>query len=227
MNDNESKKCSFFSIKDFSIKDLCYIIFIVVTLFIAVSNYYYIQREGYINIFVPSRYGTMRGTHHNNTSDKILLCFILHNNGNIFRNINSINLTLTDENGSQWNFEATGKLDNLKDLIFKKYPLISNPNYSLVTSISLDKNQFVSLNLLFYYKDDPGWINSGKIFRFKRGIYEGKITTTSVGSDDNNYRKVPYESDYFNFIIRYEPFENMIDTFTNINIGESKLNKLE
>jgi hypothetical protein len=223
MNDKESKKYSIIII----FYHVILIIGVIVSVLLSLKVYLENRSEGYINIFAPSRYGTMRGTHHNNTSDKILLCFTLHNNGNIFRNINRINLTLKDENGSQWNFEATGKLDNLKDLIFKKYPLISNPNYSLVTSISLDKNQFVSLNLLFYYKDDPGWINSGKAFRFKKGTYEGKITITSVGSDDNNYRKVPYDSDYFNFIIRYEPFENMIDTFTNINIGESKLNRLE
>ena len=215
MNDKKSKKSSFFNVKD-----LCYIIFICITLFIAVSNYCYIRREGYINIFVPYRYGTMRGTHHSNTSDKILLCFTLHSNGNIFRNIKTINLTLINENCNKWNLEATGKFDNLKDLNLRKYPLKSNPNYSLVTSISLNKNQFVSLSLLFYYEDDTGWTSSGKVFRFKRGAYVGKITVTSLESDDNGYRSVQYESDSFNFTVKYEPFENIINTFANINIGE-------
>jgi len=221
MNDKENKKSSFFSVKPFGIRDLFYIIFILFTLYFSISNYLYIRREGYINIFVPSRYGTMRGTHHSNTSDKILLCFTLHNNGNIFRNINTINLTLIYENGSKWNLEATGKFDKLKDLDLRKSPLKSNPNYSLITNISLNKNQFVSLNLLFYYKDDTGWTNSGKVFRFKRGVYIGKITVTSLESDDNGYRSIQYESDSFSFTVKYEPFdENIINTFTNINMAE-------
>lgn len=163
----------------------------------------------------------MRGT--KNTSDSILLCFTIHNNGNIFRNIKIINLTLIDENGSKWNFEAIGKFDNLKDLDLREDRLKGpNLNYSLVTQISLNKNQFISLNLLFYYEDTIGWTNGGKVFRFKRGTYIGKITVTSLESNDNGYRSVQYESDSFNFIIKYEPFteEYIFDTFTDINIDE-------
>ena len=221
MNDKESKKSSFFIIKPFSFKDLCYIIFILVTLFIAVSNYCYIRREGDINIFIPSRYGIMRGT--KNTSDRTLLCFTIHNNGNIFRNIKIINLTLINENGSKWNLKAIGKFDNLKDLDLREDRLKGpNLNYSLVTQISLNKNQFISLNLLFYYEDDTGGTIGGKVFRFKRGIYIGKITVTSLESNDNGYRSVQYESDSFNFTVKYEPYteEYIFDTFTDINIDE-------
>jgi len=222
MNDKESKKSSFFIIKDFSFKDLCYIIFICITLFIAVSNYCYIRREGYINIFVPSRYGIMRGP--NRTSDRILLCFTIHNNGNIFRNIKIINLTLINENGSKWNLKAIGKFDNLKDLDLREDRLFKGPNlnYSLVTHISLNKNQFVPLNLLFYYEDDTGGTNGGKVFSFKGEAYIGKITVTSLESDDNGYRSVQYESDSFNFTVKYKPYgeEYISDTFTDINIGE-------
>jgi hypothetical protein len=223
MNDNKSKKYSNITI----LYHVILILMVIASFLLSLKVYLENRREGYINIFVPSRYGILRGTHHNNTSDKVLLCFTLHNNGNIFRDINGINLILTDENSSQCNLKAIGKFDNLKDLNFEKYPLISNPNYSLVTSISLDKNQFISLNLLFYYKDDTGWTNSGNVFIFKKGTYEGKITVTLVESYDNGYQEVLYESDYFNFTVRYKPFENMIDTFTNINIGELKLNKIK
>ena len=221
MNDKESKKSSFFIIKEFSFKDLCYIIFICITLFIAVSNYCYIRREGYINIFVPSRYGIMRGP--NRTSDRILLCFTIHNNGNIFRNIKIINLTLINENGSKWNLEAIGKFDSLRDLNLREHRWELNLNYSLVTHISLNKNQFISLNLLFYYEDDTGGTNGGKVFRFKRGPYMGKITVTSLESDDNGYRSVQYESDSFNFTLQFPPYGEAYiinNTFTNINIDE-------
>ena len=61
---------------------------------------------------------------------------------------------------------------------------------------------------------------SGKVFRFKRGVYIGKITVTSLESDDNGYHSIQYESNSFSFTVKYEPFENIINTFTNINMGE-------
>lgn len=214
MNVEKSRNTSI--LKDVSIA--ISLIISVVSIIIALSVYLEGRRGGSIKVFVPSRYGTLRGTHHSNTSDKILLSFTLHNKGNSFRNITSIKLTLTDEKESRWELKAIGIFDNLKNLNLEKYSLISNPNYSLLTSISLNKNQYVSPNLLFYYWDDIGWPYGEKVFKLKKGIYFGKIIINSIESNNNGYQLIQYESDRFKFEIVSEPFENTINTFTNIGI---------
>jgi hypothetical protein len=189
----------------------------IISISIAIMVYLENRREGNINIFTPTRYGILRGTHQSNQSDKILLCFTVHNNGNLFRNISSINLLLEDEDGSKWKLKAIGKFNELKELNFQKYSLSLNPNYSLITSLSFDKNQFLTLNLLFYFENDLGWNASGEKFQISEKTYKGKIQLISTEVHDQiNYKSVPYESRPFEFTIKYIPKINLIDTFTNI-----------
>ena len=189
----------------------------VVSIYIAITVYLENRSEGNINIFTPTRYGILRGTHQSNQSDKILLCFAVHNNGNIFRNISSIILKLNDENGNNWELKAIGKFNELKELNFQKNSLSLNPNSSLITSIAIDKNQFLIFKMLFYNENDPGWNKSGKKFQFDEKTYKGKIHLISTEVHDKvNYESVIYESKSFKFTIKYIPKINLIDTFTNI-----------
>lgn len=189
----------------------------VVSISIALTVYLENRQRGSINIFVPSRYGILRGTHQHNKSDKILMCFTVHNNGNSFRNIGSVRLVLQEKDGNNWNLKAIGKFDSLKNLQFTEYSLTRNPNYSLVTSIPLDKNQFLSFNLLFYYEDDEGWTYSGKTFKLGAETYTGQLVVDSNETHGGGeYKSINYKSGLFEFRVRYEPSENLIDTDTNI-----------
>ena len=191
----------------------------MVSILIAMSVYLESRRTGCLEIFPPSRYGLLRGVHHSNTSDKILLCFTLLNDGNVFRNVDSMNLILKSESGDSWYFRSIGMFDKLRCSFLKKESgLLSDPSYSLVSSISVDKNRFIPLNLLFFYSNDRGWIQSGNIFKFKEGVYEARIIACSYSSGRRGCRFNRYESRRFRFRVDYLPPENILDTFTNIVI---------
>jgi hypothetical protein len=191
----------------------------ILSILIAMSVYLENRRRGNLEVFPPSRYGLLRGVHHSNTSDKILLCFTLLNDGNVFRNVDSINLILKSESGDSWHFRAVGMLDKIRCSILKKgNGLLSDPNYFLVSSISVDKKQFITLNLLFFYSNDKGWIQLGDIFKFREGVYEARIIACSQSSGRGGCRFERYQSSRFKFRIDYLPPENLLDTFTNIVI---------
>jgi len=173
------------------------------------------RRQGHLDIFLPTRYGLLRGTNHANTSDKLLLCFALHNDGNAFRSVDSVTLRLEDADGRFYNFRAIGAFDKLRCFGLKEMGLLTDPNYSLVTTMPLDKQQYLSLNLLFFYTDDPGWVENGEPFEFKPGSYRATLLVSAL-ADGEGGRSQLYRSGRFRFTVQYRPAPNMLDTFTNV-----------
>jgi hypothetical protein len=174
------------------------------------------RRTGELEVFVPSRFGILRGTHQSNHSDKVLLAFLIHNNGSLFRDATRIRLSLS-AGADEWEFLAIGRFDQLKDLHFPNRSLSENSNYSLLTSLALDRGQFVAPNLLFYLKDDAGWVQGGKRFRLQRGDYSAQLVVECIEpTDGNGYQRREFRSLPFKLSIKYEPSENQIDTFTDI-----------
>ncbi len=192
----------------------------VVSISISLLVYFKTVEEGSLNIFIPSRYGTLAGEHHHNKSDKLLMCFTIHNNGNLFRNIKSFNLELKDKSGNKWNLKAIGKFDEVKNLNLQEGSLTTNPNYSIISAVSLDKNQFTSLNLLFFYEKDSGWIGGNKKFELKKGEYIGKLILNSLENKKSDYELCEYESSLFQFDVKYDPRNhlNTIDTFIDTKL---------
>lgn len=188
----------------------------LISITIAVSVYLENRRVGELEIFVPSRYGILRGTHQSNTSDKLLISFSVHNNGNRFRDVRRVHLELKDDAGAR-SLLAIGRFDQLKELRFQNRSLTENPNYFLLSSLPLDRGQFATLHLLFYFENDPGWVTGGQAFSLKRGTYTARLVIDCTeparggGYEDQTFRSSP-----FRLSVKYEPPKDLIDTFTDI-----------
>jgi len=191
----------------------------IVSISIAISVYLENRRSGAVVVFTPTRYGYLGGEHHSNKSDKILLAFTIHNDGNVFRNVEKVWLEIIDPNKENLTYTAIGKFDKLKKLIFKENPLTENEYFSLVSSFSMDKHQYLSLNFLFYLDDSKDWPGGNRIHKLHQGKHEGVIkvkVTRKAGNE--GYSTETYSSQRFDFMVHYAAPTNWIDTFTDIMV---------
>ncbi|NJL47406.1 MAG: hypothetical protein HC929_07820 [Leptolyngbyaceae cyanobacterium SM2_5_2] len=101
---------------------------------------------------------------HGKNSDVIILSFVVHNNGNDFRSVSSMELSLQEASNpsSSYIFRAHGQFSALKDITYftekslegrvsqdESGDIVPDYNYSLIIGILLDKNEYKNLSLLF------------------------------------------------------------------------------
>ena len=144
----------------------------VAAITVSVYTLYYSElREGHIEVISPSRVAWVRlgegdQIHGRSRSDILLLSFVIYNNGNKLRAIESVDLSLTDGN-NQYQLEAVGQFDRLKDITYftdqalegrlvedERGNPIPDYHYSLITSLPIEGNVYYGANLLFLIKDE-------------------------------------------------------------------------
>ena len=144
------------------------------TIAIALSGYSFYRselREGYLEVIPPSRVAWIRlgendQIHGRDRSDILLVSFVIHNNGNKLRGIESVTLTLNDGD-KQYQLEAVGKFEKLRDITYFTEKALEgrvgvddngNPipdyHYSLITSLPIEKNDYYIADLLFLIEDE-------------------------------------------------------------------------
>ena len=128
-------------------------------------------REGHLEVIPPSRVAWVRlgendQIHGRNRSDVLLVSFVIHNNGNKLRAIESVTLTL-DDGSKQYKLKAVGKFERLRDITYFTERALEgrvgvddegNPvpdyHYSLITSLPIEKNHYHTADLLFLIEDE-------------------------------------------------------------------------
>lgn len=153
-------------------------------------------RAGNVEVKFPARVGWVVLQEgeliHGKNSDILVVSFVIQNDGNILRGIESIELSLEELNTNSpksHKFRAQGQFEKLKDITYFTEASLEgrvgvdesgNPipdyMYSLVTSISLDRNEYKSVSLLFQSESEDD------DFRFKDG-QEYKATIDLIPFD--------------------------------------------
>lgn len=131
----------------------------IIALAISGFNFYLSVRPGKIRIYPPSRIGYARTTKpiHSHGGDKIVISFVIHNDGNKTRAFLSSALQIKKVGEKQTaTFNAAGMFEQLKDITqFTEVNLENNDKYRyyLITAIPLGKNEYYPASFLYLNKD--------------------------------------------------------------------------
>nr|AAK28575.1 hypothetical protein [uncultured bacterium] len=155
-----------------------------------ITLYYSILRQGHLEVKFPARIGWVTlGTNeqiHGKDSDVIILSFVVHNNGNSFRSISSMELSLQEEGNpsSSYTFRAHGQFSTLRDITYftekslegrvsqdESGNTVPDYNYSLITGIPLDKNEYKNLSLLFLNEENSFEMKPSTEYQAKLVVY--------------------------------------------------------
>ena len=163
---------------------------------IAFSGYtfYHLElREGHLEIIPPSRVAWVRlgkndQIHGRDKSDVLLVSFVIHNNGNKLRAIKSVELSL-DHGSKQYQLKAIGKFEKLKDITYfteralegrvgkdEKGNPIPDYQYSLITSLPIEGNEYYTADLLFLIENES---DNNFLLLDQNLQYTGKIRINS------------------------------------------------
>lgn len=191
-------------------------VFSVISITIAVSVYVDTHRVGEVQVLPPTRYGLLGGKQHNNAHDKILLSFALNNDGNIFRHVRWVRLTLEDEEKRCFEFVAVGQFDRLGDQMKIEGSVLSEKDfgYSLFSSLPLAKNEFHLLNLLFFFEQSCRETSPVDHFSFvPRMKYRGQLHLEVLQARGKERQ---FHSPAFAFEVLGHVTDDWIVTFSNV-----------
>lgn len=202
---------------------------IIAIAFSGFTFYHSELREGDLEVTPPSRVAWVRlgkkDKIHGKDSDVLLVSFVIHNNGNKFRAIESVSLTLSDGN-KKYKLKAVGKFEQLKDITYFTERALEgrvgedeqgNPipdyYYSLITSLPIERNEYYIADLLFLIEDGPN-----KNFQLNKNLkYNGVLKINPFNQKD----KDSY-STCFNFIPKTIQERVMISTSKNLSCRSSE-----
>jgi hypothetical protein len=155
-----------------------------------ITLYQSILRQGYLEVKFPARIGWVKletnEQVHGKNSDVIILSFVVHNNGNSFRSIDSMELSLKEASNSSksYTFRAHGQFSALRDITYftekslegrvdqdESGNIVPDYNYSLITGIPLDKNEYKNLSLLFLSEEDDFAMKPSTNYQARLVIY--------------------------------------------------------
>ncbi|NCR25244.1 MAG: hypothetical protein GPJ25_01930 [Microcystis aeruginosa LE13-04] len=153
----------------------------LVALGFSVATWYFSELYlGDIKMYPPSRIGYVRTSkvisgHH---GDKILLSFVIYNDGNKIRAFQSSKLFLKidQEKTPISTFAAAGRFEKLKDITkFTQADLETKYDYYLLTAIPLGKREYYSASFLYLHNS----------FKLEEGTtYIGKVLISTFGEKD-------------------------------------------
>jgi hypothetical protein len=151
----------------------------------SLATWYFSElNPGNIKIYPPSRIGYARTSKlvHGHQGDKIVLTFVIHNDGNKTRTFKSSKLFLKkidpkiDQKEEPIStFDAAGRFEKLKDITkFTEADLESKYDYYLITAIPLGKNEYQSVTFLYLHNK----------LKLREGFYMGKVSVSFFGEKE-------------------------------------------
>jgi hypothetical protein len=135
---------------------------------------------GNIKIYPPSRIGYARTSKliHGHQGDKIVLSFVIHNDGNKIRAFKSSEMRLKKLKSNQGDnlFVAVGRFEKLKDITkFTQADLETKYDYYLLTATPLGKKEYYSASFLYLHPS----------FKLQEGSeYIGKVSISFFGEKE-------------------------------------------